>query len=396
MQINTKELEYCKLKVSYVADPDTVKKEREKVLESIKNYSCPGFRKGKAPNTALKLKYSHYINSQIEDNMTQTANDDILFDTKMRPIGNPQLVSRILKDNTFECEFVYVKKPDFELAPYKYDIPDPDVGLTVDNHAELILQQLREKVATVCPYEENDFVQAGDTITISYTSSTGEEKEGEIYKIGTNLDWDCNLLGAKAGDVREFNLTKDGADVHYTVNIHMGMKSVIAPLDDELAKKYGLNSLAELETQVKQTVSDQQKQAKDGKIANQIKLRLLEDNKFEIPAFLKTNEAQLIANHEGKKWEELSDEEKDSYLLKASNNVRLALILDSIRLSDPECDISEQEAISMLQQVLLERGQDANKILGEAQKNGSLFGLVASARNDFVMKYLIDNATLIK
>ena len=90
MEVQVNEVDYCKLEVQYSADPDVVESKRDEVMQSLKKIKIPGFRKGKAPESAIKMKMSKEIATTVIEHMKAQAYDDVVFETEIKPIAYPQ------------------------------------------------------------------------------------------------------------------------------------------------------------------------------------------------------------------------------------------------------------------------------------------------------------------
>jgi trigger factor len=400
MQITTEELEDFKLKVNYVADKNVVKNKNKEALDSLRGMKVPGFRPGKATDLAIRVKYKDRIEQWVKSEMINLANEDIVFQTKILPIGKPKIELAKLAGSDFKLEAVYNKKPDFELAEYKgIEIPEPHIEKSLEDKVNEFLQTLREKHSDVRPYEENDFVQKGDKVTLEYELSNGDKEEGKLYEVGTNLfeEFDDGLYGMTAGENRKFDVLIDSKKVNCSVTLHMGLKSVICPLDDTLAAKCGVKTVDEVLNSVRSIAENQIKAERNEKIVEQIKLRLLESNKFDPPNWLTSQEAEGLARQQGLIYADLNDEAKEKIRSQASDNVKFTLIVDSIRKAEAEVELSDQEALEGIKQNLLQRGvKDLQGFLTKAQKDGSLFGFVERMKNDYVIQFLVDKAVVVK
>lgn len=399
MQVSTEELEYCKVKVNYTASSDVVNEKIKEAISQLRGLHVPGFRPGKATDLAIKVRFKDRIKKLVEREMINHANDDILFETKMKPLSQPQVERHSLEGNKFTAEMVYMKKPDFELMQYKgLEIPEPHMEKTVEDLTEHLLEKIRKQNSDSRPYEDGEFVQDGDTVTLDYKMSNGTKEEGQLYKVGERLypEFDENLFGMAPGEDREFEIELGGNKVTVNVSLHMGMKSIPSALDDDLAKRCELNSFDELVETIQNIAKNQYKLIRDELIGNQIKLRLVSDHAFEAPTWLVTMESQYIALQEGLKWLDLDEDAKNNYLNRAKENVKFALILDSIREAEAETELSDSEAVNMIRQGLLQKGlRDVDAWLQKAHNDGSLFGLVAKSKNDYTMQWLINNAKVI-
>ena len=74
MQIEVKKEEQCKVQATYIADPEKVDAKRSEVTDLFYKQASqsivPGYRKGKAPLAAIKLKYRkqiclHHLHSRL-------------------------------------------------------------------------------------------------------------------------------------------------------------------------------------------------------------------------------------------------------------------------------------------------------------------------------------------
>lgn len=405
LQIN--EIEPCKLQIHYTAEPDKVIAKRKEAVKHLRKTKIPGYRLGKAPDYALKLTLKKEINDWVEREMVSEAYDDILYTTKAKPIGSPQVNKSELNDNQFWCDLTFMKKPDIELKQYKdFLIPRPPARFTPEEMIEKMLQELRVQNGEMVPYAEADSVQLSDKITMDASctvdgSEVAEAKQnGILYRVGDGIfpGFDDQICGMIPGETREFSLTfSDDVQIPalksktavFTVNVFVGMKIIPASLDDELAKKVGLSSYEDLMKTVQGIVTNKISQEYNQAVSQQIIRRILDAHTFEVPTWLSSMEAQQLAAQNKLEWKTLQDSDKMDILNIAKDNVKLALILDSIKDVEPETAFSDSECIGVIKQKLTEMGQDPDVYLTEAQKDGRLTGMIAQMRNEGIMQWLV-------
>ena len=454
MTVQTQEVEYCKLQVHYTADPDVVLEKREEAVDALKRakVKVPGFRtpisktkKGKkrpqrksakfrlkggkktnkgtgsrfreteAFERALKSYYKDHIDKTVITELVSEGFDETLYETKIKPIGYPEISNKTLDGNNFSCDMLFMHKPSFELSEYKeFELPSPDVGNSAEE-AEKMAQNLREQHGDVVPYEENDFVQDGDSLTMDITTTVDDKEvaaltqQGLFYTLGqfTNEEFDDNLKGMKAGDQKTFSIdfpdeeqinpVLRGKKATFDVTIHMGTKKKPAPLDDELAKKIGFETYKELRTQLEGSATQRMQVRKNLKLANQVVTRLVENHDFEVPAWLVLIESQRAAQAMGKDWDSLSDEEIKDLNDDSTKQVKLSLILDSVRETEPEAVFSEGELLQKLQMNLLQQGhQNANQVIQQMHANGTLIGHVARLRDEATVQWIINTCKVVE
>jgi len=449
MTVQTQEVEYCKLQVHYTADPDVVMEKREEAVDALKkaNVKVPGFRtpnnkKKKRPKSsrirvkngkkskkgtgknfrnteqferALKSYYKRQIDDTIVTELVSEGFDETLYETKIKPIGYPEVSNETLDGNNFSCDMLFMHKPDFELGEYKgFEIPAPEVADPTDE-AEKMAQDLRVQHGDVVAFEEDDFVQEGDSVTMDVSTEVDGEnvesltQQGLFYTLGqfTNEEFDNNLLGMKAGDQKTFaikfpdeeriNPDLRGKEAKFDVTVHMGTKKKPAPLDDTLAEKLGFKTYKELRESLQGTASNRRKVQRNIKLANQVVTRLVENHDFEVPSWLVLMESQRAARALGKEWDGLSDEEIKELNEDSKKQVKLSLILDSVRESEPEAVFSEGELVQKLQMNLLQQGHhNANQVIQQMHANGTLIGHIARLRDEATVQWIVDTCKVVE
>lgn len=409
MQIQVQESEYCKLSVSYLADPAKVKAKREEVLAKLmsdaKKIQIPGFRAGRAPVEAIKLRYKKSIEQETKAELTQEAYEDILFETKAKPMFQPHVNHSWLNDSVFECNITFFKRPEIELKQYKgFEIPKPHAESTLDAMVEETLERLRRENGEMSPYGENDFVQVGDTTTMTVSCSADGEpepnltQEGMLYDVGNNFfaEFDDNVLGMSPGETREFSVKHDEKTYKFVVEFHMGTKKVPAALDDTLAQKLGLDSFDKLRSEVSGQLSKQVEQGEQAKIKQQVLNRLLEAHDFELPAWLVSMEVNQLVHQYQADWSTLDEKTKESVTEQAKKQLRLVLVLDKIREVEPTSFFTDKEILEKLGKQIEEAGQDPNKVLAELQASNRLGGVVAQMQQEATFQWLIQQSTVVE
>lgn len=397
--ITSNETEYCKVNTTYIAEAEIVKTKRNDIVRKMKKQPVPGFRTGKATDYALRTHYKKEIENNLRQVMLNQANDDILYETKIQPIGQPEVKDVSLVGNDFRCELNYNRKPTFELKQYKdLEVPMPHVKETVEQIIEGFLQTLRNKHGDVRPYTDDEFIQLGDKITMSLETSNSEPKEGELYIVGSNKypDFDSNILGMKPDDVREFTTIINEEKVTYKVTLHMGLKTVPATLDDALALKCNVKNLKELMDSVSIIANRQYNSEKDEQIAQQIRNQLLASHEIQCPEWLTIMESKGLAAQNQIKWEEADTATKEKYIKFGTDNVKMSLIFDAITREEPDTVLNDSEAIDWIKNFMVDKVQNVEDWANTALKNGTIWGLVAKVKTDYIMKWLIEHVKFVE
>jgi len=411
MEVQVKEVDYCKLEILYTGDEDVVESKRDEVIADLRKSQIPGFRKGKAPDSAIRAKLGKKIDVHIVEQMKAQAYDDVIFKTEAKAIGYPQFNDVNISGNKFTCKMILLKKPEFKLSAYKYEVPKPDINRDVESEVQSTIEDLRMRLGDVQPYEDDDFVDIGDQVTIGFEATIdgkpfkGSSAEGQLYIVGEKSipGFDDNILGMSAGESREFDIefpedTPDigGKTANFNVSVHMGTKKAPCALDDALAVQCGFENLVELKKKLRSISEAKVKQTEILKIRQQVAERLVGDNDFRVPDFLKELEAQHIAAQNGIDWKALEETEQEIFNAQAIKQIRLSLILDSMRGEEPDAVLSDNDAQAGLAKRAKLQGVDPKKFFVDAQQNGSLLGMLSALKDEFTLQWLVDQTKIIE
>lgn len=412
MHIDVQEKEPCKIYVNYQADPEKVLAKRDevtnKLFEDASKIAIPGYRKGKAPFEAVKMRYRKNIEEQTRQKMLVAAEEEVIFETKLKTLFSTQVLNVSLQDSKFECDLLFFKKPNVELKEYKgLKIPKPHSPKTRAELTEQMLQELRVKYGDVVPFTEADVVEMGDKITMDVSclaegKSIDElSKRDTFYTVGQGFyhEFDQNILGLKTGEERTFDVlwdsqTKEKAT--FVVKVHMGVKTLPAPLDDSFAQKLRVENFEKLRADVEAAAIKKIENYERDSIHAQIMNQLMATHQIDIPMWLVSLDAQQLAVQHGLKWNEINSESQTALENKAKERIKLTLIMDAIREAEPETQFSNDELFNVIRARLKDQGIDGDNKLVELQQGGRLFGMIAALQQEATLEWLAKNSEIIE
>ena len=328
----------------------------EKLIEAQPEVEVKGFRKGKVPMAMLRKTYGQRV---IGDAM-QDAIDGAMkghFDASGdRPAMQPKIEMQggdawkegqdVVVAMTYEA---LPEIPALDMAKVKLD------KLTVKAEDKAVTEALENLAKSAQSFEEKkkgSKAKDGDQVVIDFKGSVDglpfDGGTGEDYPLvlGSNSfipGFEAQLVGAKAGDTLSVNVTfpeayqaahlaGKAARFDCTIKAVNGAKP--AEIDDDLAKKFGSDSLDALKAQVAERLEAEYKGA-----ARAVMKRALLDQldglvSFELPPSLVEAEASQIAHqlwhddnpdHHGH--DHASIETTDEHTKLATRRVRLGLLL---------------------------------------------------------------------
>lgn len=413
--VKVEEPEYCKLKVHYEGDPEVVNEIMDEAVATLRKVSIPGYRKGKAPDDAIKVRLRPQINQYVAREMAQRAIDDIVFETDAKLVGQPKFTNVSIKGNKFSCDIESNRKPDFEIGELEFEIPKPALETDEEALAEKSLLNLRKRVGEQVAYEEDDFVELGDEITFSFEATVevdgkqepleGYTVEGEMYAVGSDRwgGWDENILGMKADETKEFDFTFEtgpeeivGKTAHFSVTVHMGTKRKPHPINEDFYKTMGVENVEELLNKLRAIAKASIEKSKSEQIRGQVAIKLVETHEFDVPSFMVDAEAKHLAAQTGIDFDVLDDEAKKEWLENGEKSVRLTLILDTIRDGEPDSVLNDSEAKVHLAKHMAAQGQDPNGIFNNPAAGPQIATLVSAIKDEFTLQWVASKATLIE
>ena len=331
-------------------------KVQEKLVEAQPEVEMKGFRKGKVPMAMLRKQFG----ARLMGDAMQDAIDGAMkshFDASGdRPALQPE-VKMVGGESWAEGQDVVVEMTYEALPP----IPEFDAGnvvlerLVVKAEASAVDEALANLAGSAQSFEDRkkgSKAKDGDQIVIDFAGSV----DGEAFEGGSAEDYPLvlgsgsfipgfeeQLTGAKAGDEVSVNVTfpeaygarhlaGKAAVFACTVKAVKGPKP--AEVDDELARKYGADSLDALKAQIAERLETEYLGASRAVMKRALLDQLDTLVKFDLPASLVTAEANQIAHQ---LWHEEHPEEHghnhgtveptDEHKSLAERRVRLGLLL---------------------------------------------------------------------
>jgi len=324
-----------------------------------------GFRPGKAPISYLKKVYGKSIMGDVLQEAVNEANRKIVDEHELRlamapkfdfPGGQGEVEKALQADGDFSYVVTFETLPAIEIGSFDdisilrpvAPVSDADVATAID--------KLAERAREFEPREEGAKAAMGDKVTLDFTGTL----DGVPFEGGTGGDVDIvlgsgsfipgyeeQIEGAAAGERRLVKVrfpddysakTLAGRDAEFDVTV----KAVAAPkaqeLDEAFAKKYGFESLADLQTAVRGNLEADFAKASREKLKRALLDTLDKKYSFDLPESLVEQEfsgiwEQLLAERK-RGLDDADDQPEEAtrveYRAIAERRVRLGLVLAEI------------------------------------------------------------------
>ena len=336
-----------------------------KLKEVAPQMKLKGFRPGKVPAAHVRKTFGREMMGEIINTALNESSQKALEDAKVRPAAPADMkltsdmdkVMAGLEDLAFEMaleimpEFTPVDPTTLKLSRPVYEATDEDLD-----------EALKELAGQAKSYEDKKgkTVKAadGDEVTIDFLGKLdGEPFEGGAAEdaqlvIGSNRfipGFEEQLKGAKVGEEKVLNVTfpEDyqakhlaGKAVTFDVTVKAIKAETEAKVDEEFAKRIGLESLDKLKELMRDNLNAQYKQAARFKLKRSLLDALDKAHTFDLPPKMVEAEFEGI-------WQQVQADKdagnlppedakksekklKEEYRKIAERRVRLGLVLAEI------------------------------------------------------------------
>ena len=392
----------------------------EKLLEAQPEVALKGFRKGKVPLAMLKKQFGPRVMGEAMQESIDGALSNHLETSGDKPAMQPAV--KMTNEDWKEGDDVVVSV-EYETLP---PVPEVDFGkvkierLVVKADEASVTEALETLAGQAQNFEDRkkgSKAKDGDQVIIDFLGKVdGEPFEGgaaEDYPLvlGSNSfipGFEAGLVGVKAGEEKDVEVTfpEDyqaanlaGRAAVFTCTVKAVKEPKPAPIDDEMAKKFGSDDLAALKAQIAERL-----EAEYAGAARAVTKRALLDQldkmvSFDLPPSLVEAEAAQIAHqlwHEehpddhGHNHDTIEPTEEHKKL--ADRRVKLGLLLAEIG-QKAEVKVTDQELTqAILNQARQYRGQE-RQFFEYVQKNAQARQQIqAPLFEDKVIDFIVEQA----
>jgi len=333
-----------------------------------------GFRPGKVPVNHLRRVYGKAAMAEIVEAMIGETSRQAISERGERAAMQPKVAMSedekaaldVLEgraDLSFTLEYEVL--PTYDLGDFKgLKIERPVVDVTPEE-IEQRLAQVAESARPFTLVERG--AEKGDRVSFDYSAKT----DGKVFETNTTAiaigsgqfipGFEDALIGVKAGEQKtiELSFPADYPAAHLAgkpASFDVTIREVSEPgelvLDDEFAKKVGVESLEKLRETIGKQIESEYGRATRQKVKRQLLDQLDKLHSFPLPENLVAQEFENIwrqvthdIEHHGKSFEAegtTEEEARKEYRAIAERRVRLGLVLSRIG-ENAEVNVTDEE-----------------------------------------------------
>lgn len=352
----------------------------DKLAEAQPEVAMKGFRKGKVPMALLKKQFGPRLLGEAMQEAVDGAMQGHLDESGDRPAMQPEvkMVNEDWKEgDDIVVSMSYEKLPEIPEVDYKALKLEKLVAKPTDEEIDEALKNLAENAQNF-DTKKGGKAADGDQVVIDFVGKV----DGEAFEGGSAEDYPLvlgsgsfipgfeeQLIGVKKGEEKAVEVTfpeEYGAEhlagkaAVFDVTVKEVKKPVPAEIDDELAKKYGAESLEALKGQISERIGAEYTGAARQVLKRKLLDQLDEQVSFDLPPSLVEAEAGQIAHqlwHEenpdvqGHDHPEITPTDEHTKL--AERRVKLGLLLAELGQKN-EVTVSDAE---MTQAIMMQARQ---------------------------------------
>jgi trigger factor len=398
-----------------------------------KSLRLPGFRPGKVPMSLVKQRYGTAVIAEILEESVNEATQKLLSDRGLRPAGQPKVDltdfggpnigttgAALEKDLEFKVELELlpdIQMPDFgtiSLTRYRADAGPEAV--------DRALAQIATRNRDLQEVTEDRGAAKGEVLTVDFIGKI----DGEAFDGGTATDatvevagdgfipgFTEQLEGVKVGEIRTLNVAFPadygaenlaGKNATFDVTVKALKHPVLPAIDDELAKKMGLETLDQAKEMIAQQIQREYDQLARLRIKRQLLDALAKQVDFALPDGMVDAEFNQIWQRieadlkEGRQDDD--DKGKDEETLRgeyraiAERRVRLGLLLADIGRVNGLTVSPEELTRAMRVEAMRYPGQEQQVMEFFRQNQQAVESLRGPIFEDKVVDYVLELANV--
>ncbi len=321
MNVKVEEISSIARKLHFEIGADRVDAEIERAFRKIgKTAKIKGFRPGKIPLAVLEQYYGGQMEKEVLNRLINDTYFKALDDHAIPAVGEPRIVdsSGVSRGQAFTYQAEIEVKPavtakDYVGVALQKELLTADPTVIDGRLEELRASRAQLEVST------REQAQSGDSVVIDFEGFVngqpfeGGQAEDFVLELGSGSlipGFEEQVVGMRRGEEKSIAVTfpQDygqktlaGQPATFRVTIKEIKVKVVPTLDDEFAKGFGAESVADLRTQLEASWLAQETARIDNDLRERLVRELIERNPFEVPAAMAAKQLEYMYSNVSKR-----------------------------------------------------------------------------------------------
>ena len=423
MKTTVAPLEGNKVKLSVEVDEDEFDKAVTAAYRKIaREVRIPGFRPGKAPRKVLEKRLGAQVGRE------QALNDALpeyyaqaITDNDVDAIDAPEIdITAGEDDGPVAFDAVVEVRPVVQVPGYgglRVEIPRPEVS---DEEVDAQVDRMRQVQATFAdvdrPAREDDAVTIDITGTLDGEAQDGLTADDYSYTVGSKAvtpEVDEQLVGAKPGDILEFDATHPDPDeerqLRFKVLVKQVRERVLPEADDEWASENSeFETVEALRGSIRDRASSLRRAQAQSGLREATGAALAKLVEVELPDALVSHEmnhraqdlamrlqAQGITPEQwlaitGKTSDDLTAELREAAETSAKVDLALRAVADAEQIECTDDDLDTE-----LSEVAERVGESVARVRAEFERGGNLAAVRSDVRKRKALDWLLERVEIV-
>ena len=399
---------------------EEVARETQTLIQKYQKLArIPGFRKGHAPASIIRQRFSEDIKTDVAESLIPKYFRQEAEKQGLKPVSQPRVTDLHIHDGEplkFKASFEVL--PEIKVEGYKdLRAEKADVAVT-DDEVEQSINGVREQHATYDSVEgralaEGDFAQASLDGKPKEESSDAKpvHMDEVLIEIGgknTMPEFTENLRGASAGDEKTFDVVYPsdfsdqrlaGKTFTYTVKI-TGIKTKTLPeLNDQFAKELGeFATFDEVRNRIRENIEHERKHNAEREAKDKLIAELVKRNEFEVPEALVEHQIDIRLERgvralaaQGMRTEDIRKMDfgrlRGGQREQAVQDVKAALLLEKIA-DEEKIEVSDEEIEKEIETLAKQSQQTVEAVRSRLTQDGALDRIRGRIRDEKTLDFL--------
>ena len=405
-----------------IAAAEIAAKVDEKLVAARADFAMRGFRKGKAPMSLMKKMFGKSVTGETIQELVDETMRAHLAQNDHRPAMQPDV--KIANENFQDGEdlaltIAYELLPDVPAVAYGEIAVEKMVVAVDDSAVDEAIENLAQNASDYEDAAEGPAAEDKDQVVIDFLGKI----DGEAFEGGAAEDFpltlgsgqfipgfEAQLVGAKVGEERAVevsfpenygakNLAGKAAVFDVTVKAVKAPKP--AEINEDLAKKYGAESLDALKGDIRTRIEGEYAQASRAHLKRKVLDALDTAVDFDLPPTMVNVEARQIAHQ---LWHEENPEvhghdhpavdPTDEHVATARRRVKLGLLLAQIGSANEIRVTDEELQTALIRQARQYPGQERQFYEWARNDQNALNQIQAPIYEDKVVDFILEQANV--
>lgn len=409
-----------KREISVEIPAEEVSRETQTLIQKYQKLArLPGFRRGHAPASIIRQRFSEDIKSEVVEALVPKYFRQEAEKQGLKPVSQPRVTDlHIHEGEPLKFKASFEVMPEIKVEGYKELRAEKKDTAVAEEEVEQALDSLREQHATFNSVEgralaDGDFAQA----SLDGKPKTSEPETKPVHmdevlvEIGgknTMPEFTENLRGASAGEERTFDVVypEDFSDKRlagktftYTVRISGIKQKSLPELNDQFATELGeFTTLDDVRKRIREGMEGERTRDAEREAKDKLLAELVRRNEFEVPEALVEHQIELRLERgvralaaQGMRTEDIKKMDfgrlRAGQREQAVQDVKASLLLDKVAEAE-SIQVSDEELDREIEALALQSKQSVEAVRERLTRDGALDRIRDRIRDEKTLDFL--------